>query len=161
MIKKIGELMARLSGGDLQSTMIGSREDDLRTATAVLMMSIAKSDMELDQSELDNMADLLGAHFKLLGSDVGTLVEVARQQAEDAVSLQSFTRELHEQLSDAEKRRVVEMLWRVAIADGVVSRNEANLANKIARLLYLKESEVAMVRVKVLDELEEKMRGKD
>jgi uncharacterized tellurite resistance protein B-like protein len=72
------------------------------------------------------------------------------------VSLQAFTRQLHEQLSDREKRHVVEMLWRVVIADGEVDRHEAYLANKIARLLYLKEAEVAMVRVKVLDELEAK-----
>jgi len=154
MIDRIGDLLGRLGRGDGERTQIGAREDDLRTATAVLLMSVAKSDLELEQSELDRMALLLGEHFSLPEDEARTLVELAERRAEEVVSLQTFTRQLHEQLSDEEKRRVVEMIWRVVIADGEVDRHEASLANKVARLLYLREAEVAMVRVKVLDELE-------
>jgi uncharacterized tellurite resistance protein B-like protein len=161
MIKRLGDLIDRLSIADADRTEVGAREGDLRIATAVLLMAVAQTDMQLDQSEIDRMVGLLGAHFDLTADEARTLVEIAEQRAEALVSLQTFTRQLHEQLSDAEKRHVVEMLWRVVIADGVVDRYEAHLANKIARLLYLREADVAMVRVKVLDELQPQGRGND
>ncbi len=62
------------------------------------------------------------------------LLDEARSTADKAVELQQFTRRLHEQLSAAEKQRVVEMLWQVALADSRLDKHEDHLVRRIAEL---------------------------
>jgi uncharacterized tellurite resistance protein B-like protein len=63
--------------------------------------------------------------------------------------LQSFTRQLHEELSNEEKLSVVEMLWRVAIADSTLDKHEDHLIRKIGGLLYISHSDLIRVRNRV------------
>ena len=78
----------------------------------------------------------------LLGRDVA-------RHCDRAVELQQFTRRLHEQLSTAEKLRVVEMLWQVALADRILDKHEDHLVRRIAELLYVSHSDLIRIRNRV------------
>ena len=84
--------------------------------------------------------------FGLPDDETRLLIEKAEQEADHSVSLQSFTRILHERLSLAEKCTVVEMLWRVAMADSRLDKYEDHLVRKVAGLLYVPHGDLIRIR---------------
>jgi uncharacterized tellurite resistance protein B-like protein len=126
-----------------------SGEHDLRLATAVLLVEVARADFAEDEFELDAAAELLHSHLQLPRHEIEQLVAEARQHADHSASLQSFTRQLHEELGVEEKLRVVEMLWEVALADSKLDKHEDHLIRKVAGLLYISHSDLIRVRNRV------------
>ena len=128
-----------------------TREHALRVATALLLIEVARADDATDLKEDTTILTSLRELFALDEGAVELLVEEARTTADRAVELQQFTRRLHEQLSDAEKQRVVEMLWRVALADSKLDMHEDHLVRRIADLLYVRHSDLIRIRNRVRD----------
>jgi uncharacterized tellurite resistance protein B-like protein len=128
-----------------------SRERELQLATAILLIEVARADFSQDDEEIRVMAGLLESHLELEREDVVRLIEDAMAEADHHASLQSFTRQLHEELDHPEKLRIVELLWRVALADSVLDKHEDHLIRKIAGLLYISHSDLIRVRNRVRD----------
>lgn len=126
-----------------------SREHALRVATALLLIEVAKADYADDFAENETMLASLKQFFALDDASAALLLEEARSTADQAVELQQFTRRLHEQLSVAEKYRVVEMLWQVALADRRLDKHEDHLVRRIADLLYVSHSDLIRIRNRV------------
>ena len=113
------------------------RDAAIRMATAVLMLDVARADHVFEETEFDRALQLIKAHFDLQPEQAAQLVNSASDQAEDIVSLHEFTDLLHAHLSDAEKARVVALLWQIAYADGRLDKYEDSLVLKISDLLYV------------------------
>jgi uncharacterized tellurite resistance protein B-like protein len=126
-----------------------TREHALRVATALLLIEVAKADYADDFAEDEAMLVSLKQFFALDDASAALLIEEARGTADRAVELQQFTRRLHEQLSVAEKHRVVEMLWQVALADRRLDKHEDHLVRRIAELLYVSHSDLIRIRNRV------------
>ena len=126
-----------------------AREHALRVATALLLIEVAKADFADDLAEGETMLASLKQFFALDDAAAELLVEEARSAADQAVELQQFTRRLHGQLSVAEKQRVVEMLWQVALADSRLDKHEDHLVRRIAELLYVPHSDLIRIRNRV------------
>ena len=126
-----------------------AREHALRVATALLLIEVARADYADDFAEDAAMLASLKQFFALDDTAAALLLEEARSTADQAVELQQFTRRLHEQLSVAEKQRVVEMLWQVALADRRLDKHEDHLVRRIAELLYVSHSDLIRIRNRV------------
>jgi len=126
-----------------------AREHALRVATALLLIEVAKADFADDVAEDETMLASLKQFFALEDAAAELLLEEARSASDQAVELQQFTRRLHEQLSVAEKQRVVEMLWQVALADRRLDKHEDHLVRRIADLLYVPDSDLIRIRNRV------------
>ena len=125
------------------------REHALRVATALLLIEVAKADYAEDLAEDEAVLRSLRQFFALDYEAAALLLDEARSTADRAVELQQFTRRLHEQLSAAEKQRVVEMLWQVALADSRLDKHEDHLVRRIAELLYVSHSDLIRIRNRV------------
>ena len=119
MLKAIGEFLSRKG---LQSAEHESVEEDLRLATALLLVEIARADHSFEEEEKHSIVGLLSAHFALPGAEVDALVSLAESEADDVAHLQGFTRRLNEELDYDGKLKIVEMLWQVAFADSELSK---------------------------------------
>jgi uncharacterized tellurite resistance protein B-like protein len=53
----------------------------------------------------------------------------------------------------AEKESVIQMLWRIALADRNIDKYEDYMIGKIAELLYVARGDVIRLRQQVLDSL--------
>jgi uncharacterized tellurite resistance protein B-like protein len=126
-----------------------AREHGLRVATALLLIEVAKADYAEELAEDEVLLKSLKQFFALDDAAAALLLEEARGTADRAVELQQFTRRLHEQLSVAEKHRVVEMLWQVALADSRLDKHEDHLVRRIAELLYVSHSDLIRIRNRV------------
>lgn len=114
-----------------------NREPAIRLATAVLLADVAQADDVFDETEFDRVLRLMESHFELAPNDAAELVNQATEEAESLVSLHAFTDVLHQNLDEAEKARVVRLLWNVAYADGNLDKYEDSLVLKISDLLHV------------------------
>jgi uncharacterized tellurite resistance protein B-like protein len=148
MLSKLNALFDRAFGAERQPSA-AEREHALRVATALLLIEVARADYADDLAEDAAMRESLQKFFSLDAADARLLLEEAGREADHAVELQQFTRRLHEQLSVAEKHRVVEMLWQVAYADHRLDKHEDHLVGRIAELLYVTRSDLIRIRNRV------------
>ena len=113
----------------------------LELACAALMFEVARADFAVEAIEQETVTALLKDQFNLSADDVSTITEAAVEQADAATCLFEFTRTLNELASAEQKRDVLAMMWRVAMADDALSRYEEHVIRKVADLLYLPHSD--------------------
>jgi len=147
MLRKLAALFDGAFAGGADDP--AAREHGLRVATALLLIEVAKADYAEELAEDEVLLSSLKQFFALDDAAAALLLEEARTTADRAVELQQFTRRLHEQLSVAEKQRVVEMLWQVALADSRLDKHEDHLVRRIAELLYVSHSDLIRIRNRV------------
>ena len=132
LLKKLKDLL----GGE--STATGEVEHRaLELACAALMFGVARADFTVETTEQDAVTSLLTAQFNLGADEVSTITEAAVEQADAATCLFEFTRTLNELASAEQKRDLLAMMWRVAMADNEISRYEEHVIRKVADLLYV------------------------
>jgi uncharacterized tellurite resistance protein B-like protein len=125
----------------------------VQVACAALMAEAALLDGTYDPDEERRIVELLARHFGLAADEAATLAAVGRQQAGEATQLLGFTRTLKDALSPAERVRVIEMLWEVAYADGVLHDYEANLVRRVSGLLFVPDHEAGDARKRAMARL--------
>ena len=118
----------------------------LRLATAVLMIDVARADHVFEESEFDRVLQLVESHFELEPEDAAELVNLAGEKADDLISAYEFTSVLHKHLDEAEKVRIVGMLWQIAYADGELDKYEDSLVLKISDLLHVSRARVMRLK---------------
>ena len=136
-------------GGNPAVAAQATREAELRLATAVLLVEVARADFAEGGLEIDTVTRLLEQHLGIGRAEVEALVADARREADAQATLQGFTRQLHEELGRDEKLKIVEMLWRVALSDGTLEKHEDHLIRKVAGLLYVSHGDLIRVRNRV------------
>ena len=137
-------LTQRRSGAEEQD-----RQHSIRVATALLLVEVARADYEESLLEDEAVLQLIKKFFELTDEAAELVIEQARAEADHSASLQDFTRRLHENLTLEEKHDVVEMLWKVALADNKLDKHEDYLVRKVAGLLYVSHSDLIRIRNKV------------
>lgn len=124
--------------------------DELHLAAAVLLIETARMDDAIGDDERGVIVDLVRARFELSEEEVSSVVELADEVAENAVELSRFTSRVRDGFDHDERVEMVEMLWRVVYADGVVHDHEANLLRRVAGLLYVSDRESGEARKRVI-----------
>ena len=112
-------------------------EQAVRVATAALLIETARADFEFDKMEREKLDRLIGETYGLSKQERRELIQIAEAEVEASVSLDQFTRLLDRNLSPTQKRRVMELLWEVALADGRIDKYEEYLIRKLADLLHV------------------------
>ncbi len=151
MIRTLKEIMDRLLSPE-PSQPAQAREEAIRLATAVLLVETARADHAEKIVESAVIFAQLQQHFGLPAEEAEALMAMAETELNDAVSLQRFTRQLHESLTEAEKLAIIEMLWRVAFADKDLHQREESLVRKVSGLLYVREADTLRLRNRVREE---------
>lgn len=129
-----------------------SRAAAVRLATAALLVEAIRADFEVRDDERAALPGLLERQFGLTNAEASALVADAEHAADRSISLYDFTRVLNDTLAPGEKLDVIELLWRVSLADGQLDRYEDHLIRKLADLLYVPAADVLRLRNRVRDE---------
>ena len=147
MIKSIFEqVVVAISSKPAPAERDSAREDGIRLATAVLMLDVARADHVFDETEFDEVLSLVEKHFGLSPEESAELVNEADYKAENLTSLHDFTQLLHNHLDESEKAGIVEMLWKIAYADGRLDKYEDSLVLKISDLLHVSRGRVMKLK---------------
>lgn len=139
MIKSLKEfLLSGLSAGDEGA---GGGKISIELCAAVLMLEVSLADSNMDNEEYRLIEQAIQQHFGMGKEEADMLIETARKEVDHATSLYAFTRHVNETLSQEEKCRIIELLWRVAHADAVIDKYEEYYIRKIADLLYVSHTD--------------------
>jgi uncharacterized tellurite resistance protein B-like protein len=117
------------------SRAVNLREEELRLASGALLITAGTIDGDFDADEKRKVKALLQKRFDLEPGEVRRLFEDAAERERDAVDLYRFTSVLCRELDQDGRKRIVEMLWEVVMADGVVDEFESNLVWRVAELI--------------------------
>jgi uncharacterized tellurite resistance protein B-like protein len=121
-------------------------DQDLKLAAATLMFEVIRSDGTIDQIELVSMGKILSREFNLNQQELDELFTLAEDSANQAISLQGFTRDICDNWGNTKRMKLLEYLWMLALADERIDPHERHLVRKVGGLLYLNDSEVAQSR---------------
>jgi uncharacterized tellurite resistance protein B-like protein len=131
----------------------GSR-DELQTAVAVLLVEAARRDDMFDGVERQTIERLLADKFELSAEATQRLLAQAELAADRSSQLHPFTRLAVERMDPQQRIRLIEMLWEVAYADGVLDPEEDALVRRIAGLIYVSDADRIAARQRVLTRLQ-------
>lgn len=120
-------------GGDGPSG--GGGFDDPRVAAAALLFHVGEADGAVTEAELATLRASLAVEFGLDERETSEVLDRGREADQDAVDLYRFTTVLRAGLDEAQRIRLVELLWDMTYADGVVHELEDNTIWRIADLL--------------------------
>jgi uncharacterized tellurite resistance protein B-like protein len=137
----------------LSSAAVEEQQDDkLQIATCALLLEMAYADRSLDPAEEALLRSHLERHFPLQPEALATLIENARQARRESADLFQFAREINAACSLDEKLSIMETLWRIVYADGVLDKYEDALARQLATLLRISPRQAIDLKLKVLNE---------
>jgi uncharacterized tellurite resistance protein B-like protein len=129
--------------------------DDLQLAVAALLVEAARMDRNFDASERTTIERLLAQRFKLEPKAVQSLVEEAQRKVEYSAQYFPFTHQICKSLSLEQRIEIIEMLWTVAYADGMLDPEEDMLLRQIAGLIHVPDKERGLARQRALQALAE------
>ncbi len=151
MIKRIKAMLDRHKKGAIGAE---HQEEALRIATAALLMEAACMDGHIDESEQAVVTEVLIGQFGLQQGEARELAEAGREAVAKSNELYKFTRTIKDSFDHDDRVRIIEMLWRVAYADGVLHDYEANLVRRVCGLIYVSDPESGKARKRVLERLD-------
>ncbi|MGH6867060.1 MAG: TerB family tellurite resistance protein [Methyloceanibacter sp.] len=127
------EFADRVSGEQVPARNL--REEELRLAAAALLVHGTVVDGTVEPEERRKLKAILQTRFDLDAGEARKLLGEAEVREHDAVDIYRFTSVLCRELDQDGRKRIVEMLWEVVMADGVVHEFENNLVWRAAELL--------------------------
>jgi uncharacterized tellurite resistance protein B-like protein len=110
-------------------------EDEDRLAAAALLFHATAVDGVVSPDERKVLANLLMRQFDLDTEDAAALVADAEAADKEAIDLYGFTSVLKRRFDEADREKIVEMMWKLVYADGTVHEFEDNLIWRVAELL--------------------------
>lgn len=113
------------------------RERALRLAAGVLLFEVVRADHKVEESERTVMRAALQGTFNLSADETAEIMRLSEEQSRAALSLYEFTSQIDSAFDADQKKRVVELLWLVAFADGTKDAHEEHMIRKIAGLLHV------------------------
>jgi uncharacterized tellurite resistance protein B-like protein len=149
ILAKFKQVMDRLLGDDQRA--LNLREEELRLAAAALLVHASVVDGNVDPEERQKLKALLKSRFGIEGDELRRLLGEAEAWEQESVDLYSFTSVLCRELDQGGRKRIVEMLWEMAMADGVVHEFENNLVWRSAELLGISTRDRVTLRKAVED----------
>lgn len=124
--------------------------NELHHAAAALLAEVALSDDGVDDAERAAIRRLMAERFGLSESEALALAEAAETSAEDSTHLIRFTRVIKDNYTPDERIELIEMIWEVVYADGVLHDHEDSLLRRIAGLIYVSDRDRGAARKRVL-----------
>lgn len=137
MYKNIKSFFSTLLS-DAESQTGEGKKHSVELIMAALMIEMARADRMVTAAETEQILTILEKQFTLSPQEQTDLLALGEDHADHATSLFEFTTRLKELLSLDERETLVELLWQIAFADGVIDKYEEQLVRKVADLLHVR-----------------------
>lgn len=130
------------------------RFDEVQIAVVALLVRAASTaDSQFDEKERATIARLVASHFNLGDDEVAALIEAAASDEAKTLDLHRWAQAIKKHYEEAERVALIEKMWEVVYADGVLDDYEANLLRRVAGLIYVPDRESGQARLRVMTRL--------
>lgn len=127
----------------------GDPQHQLQLATAVMLVEVMRADPEMNDAERDAVIAGLRDKFALAPDELAQLVALAHQASKDATDYFRFTSLINDGFDMPQKLQMIEHMWRVAYADGVLSAHENHVMWRLADLLHIPHGAYVNAKLRV------------
>lgn len=124
-------------------------ENDQRLAAAALLTHAMLADGTVRAAEEDALKRTLKRQYDLKPDELEELIREGAEADNSSVDFYAFTSVLKRNLDRAGREAIVEMLWEIVLADGVVHELEDNVVWRVAELLGVETRERVQLRQRV------------
>lgn len=156
MIDRMKNLLFGSGGGPGEAA---SGPSDAHVAAAALLVEAASIDGDFGDDERHAIAGLLAKKFTLEIDKVEALIASAEQAVKGSVDHYGFARQVTDSYDHEGRIGLLEMLWEVVYADGVVHDFEASLVRRLSGLLHVPDREAGEARKRVIERLDIQVQG--
>jgi len=132
MLAAIRRFFARVTG---ESEDVTTGENEVRLAIAALLFHVIAVDGVVLEEERAALTELLERRFDLAPDEAAVLLAAAEVADAEAVDLYGFTSVIKRELDQAERDRLIGMMWKMVYADGKVHEFQDNVVWRVAELL--------------------------
>jgi uncharacterized tellurite resistance protein B-like protein len=138
---------------NISSEEDGDLDHQLKLATAALLIEMMQQDDQVHDKEIETVKIALKEKFDLTDDECHKLFELAEEEVGDAIDYHQFTSLIAREFTQAQKIKVVELLWSVAYADSHLDSLEEHMVRKIADLIYVSHKDFIRTKHKIQDAL--------
>lgn len=146
-------LRAALRGESAASQNSKSQPNDLQIAVGALLVEAAYRDDVFEGVERAAIERLLSERFDLSPEATAELIKHSEDAKHQSLELFNFVRKLIKEMDGDQRIEVIEMLWEVAYADGVLDAHEDSMIRKVAGLLFVSDYARGAARRRVREKL--------
>lgn len=146
MFDIIKKFVTDLSAADEPEVFI---HDKIQLAEAALMYHVIAVDGVIRPEEKARMAELLSSQFNLSEEETKSLSKEAKIADHEAIDLYKFTSILKRALKEEERIKIIEHLWEMVFADGVLHELEDNVVWRIAELMGVESRNRVLLKQRV------------
>ena len=143
----------------IKSFLLGAAEEkrdeaeDLRVAVVALLVRAATADADFGPEDKEAIRRIVSECFELAPDEVGALIDAARTEEAETLDLHRWTQSVKQAYSEDERVQLIERMWEVVYADGVLDDYEANLLRRVAGLIYVPDRQSGEARQRVMARL--------
>ena len=122
-------------------------------AVIILLIEACQIDGETGQEEVQYIKKLLINKFNFSEMDADENINTALNDNNKRIEIFSQIKIILNEMDHQERIEVIQMMWGVILADGIIDDFEANLMRRMNGLLYISGIESADAKKRALDEL--------
>jgi uncharacterized tellurite resistance protein B-like protein len=126
----------------------GAGDPEAQLAAAALAVELCRADYEITDDERRAVERVVQGSLGVPEERTRQLISLAEQQVRLGTRLHEFARLIDARFSPDQKRRVVELLWRIAFADAELKAHEEYLVRKVADLIHVSREDLDAARVR-------------
>jgi len=119
---------------------------EIELTAAVLAYEIARSDGDIDSSELSVLMEEIEKIAKKVGKESLEILSIVESYSRDSVSFYEFIEDINKNYSKEEKLSLLRFLWKTAYADGSLDVDEERIVRRVADLIMIKDIEVLKLK---------------
>tara|TARA_B100000700_G_scaffold253142_1_gene284868 strand:- start:96 stop:560 length:465 start_codon:yes stop_codon:yes gene_type:complete len=150
MLAVLGKLMRLRKENENENYAV---DKEGRLACAALMTRAAWLDGTLDKVEENALRDLMMERFKISSEQADEILKEAKDDLDTSNDLYRYTKDLRDNFDADERLKLIEMIWEVVFADGVLHDFEATLMRRLAGLLYVDDRDSGEAKKRVMQKL--------
>ena len=106
-------------------------------AVLSLLIEASKIDGVINNEELELIKSILVNKFNLDSTKAEKSIKFVIQKSDEKVEIYSDIRVILNNMDHHERISVIEMLWKIILADGQIDQYESNLISRICGLLHV------------------------
>ena len=148
VLKSIREFFERnlAPGGDDQRA-----RHTIELATAALLIEVVRCDAGITDEERQSVQTAVREKFGLAPEEAQALIRLAEDEVAQANDLFQFTSLINRDFTQEQKQRVIELMWRAALADARISAHENHVMWKVSDLLYIPHGAYVSAKMRARD----------
>jgi uncharacterized tellurite resistance protein B-like protein len=146
MLERLQKLLRAFSPEAPARPRLVFDESDHRVAAAGLLVHAMKADGVRSPAEQDRLELILRERFSLDEGETADLILAADARDREAVDFNGFASIVKRAYNDQGRRRILEMMWEIAFADGSLHEFEDNLVWRVADIVGVPEADRETIR---------------